>query len=66
MEIDSKHKEFASKLAFIMDEAHRLGLHRTGHRIHDAVRELGWEMQKRPVPYAERKWMYCNTPGVKD
>ena len=37
-------EEFASELAFVMNKAMRLGLYRTMHKLHDAVREIGWEM----------------------
>ncbi len=35
---------FAVKLSRIHMEAMELGLIRTGHKLHDAVREVGWEI----------------------
>ena len=37
-------REFTSKLALIHHEAHRLGLYRTGQKLHEAVREVGYEI----------------------
>ena len=34
---------FLAKLAELHAEAHRIGLHRTGHRLHEAVQESGFE-----------------------
>lgn len=39
-----ERREFALTLPLIMNKAHQLGLPRTGHKLHDAVRELGWEI----------------------
>lgn len=35
---------FASRLALVNEEAQRLGLHATGHAIHEAVKVVGFEI----------------------
>lgn len=37
-------QEFVNKLTFAMNEAGQLGLYRTMHKLHEAVREVGWEI----------------------
>lgn len=39
-----QQREFCSELALVMDKAHRLGLYKTGHLLHEAVRQVGWEV----------------------
>ena len=36
-------RDFITRLTSMHAEAHRIGLYRTGHKLHDAVREVGWE-----------------------
>lgn len=38
------HCDFASRLALMHAKAHRLGLYKTGHKLHAAVQEVGWEI----------------------
>lgn len=57
--------DFTRRLVFFIDEARRLGLYKTSHRLHDAERELGWELSGTEMPESERKRMYCNVSGVK-
>lgn len=66
MSITPETLEFANRLALMAEEASRLKLYRTMHRIKDAARECGWDMQDRDMPATERKRMYCNVQGVKD
>ncbi len=40
----AEQQEFASRLALMMNEAGKLRLYRTMHKIHDAVRAVGWEI----------------------
>lgn len=40
-------KKFPVELALMMDKAHRLGLHETGHALHTAVQKVGWELAQR-------------------
>jgi hypothetical protein len=65
MTLNQAHMDFAAKLGRMVEECHRLGLHRTAHRLHDAEREIGWEITNTPMPESERKRMYCQTDGVK-
>lgn len=37
-------KNFPVELANLMDRAHRLGLHATGHALHEAVKKVGYEL----------------------
>ena len=37
-------RDFVARLPLVMDEAHRLGLHVTGHAMHEAVRKSGYEL----------------------
>ncbi len=62
----NERPEFARDLSRMMVNAGALGLYRTQHRIHDAIRELGWEMAGMDVPAPEKKRFYCNVQGVKD
>lgn len=39
-----RKQEFIMELAGLHVEAHKLGLHRTGHALHEAVRVVGWEV----------------------
>lgn len=41
--IKERH-QFANELPLVMHRAGQLGLWRTMHKLHDAVRELGWEL----------------------
>jgi hypothetical protein len=36
--------KFPTELTTLMDRAHRLGLHATGHALHEAVKQVGWEL----------------------
>lgn len=42
--LTSARRAFAQRLPLVMVEAHRLGLHRTGHALHDAVQKVGYEI----------------------
>lgn len=47
-EITRKQFEaFPAELVTLMDKAHRLGLHTTGHALHEAVKKLGWELAEK-------------------
>lgn len=37
-------RDFAARLALMHAEAHRLGLYVTGHKLHAAVQQVGWEI----------------------
>lgn len=39
----SARRELCKQLPLIMNEAHALGLHKTGHALHEAVQAVGWE-----------------------
>lgn len=39
----SARRDLCRELPLLMDRAHRLGLHRTGHALHEAVKAIGWE-----------------------
>jgi hypothetical protein len=39
--------DYVIRVVGIAEEAHRLGLHETGHLLHDAVRKLGWELERK-------------------
>lgn len=51
-----ERQSFASDLVFLIDRARRLGLYRTSHRLHDAERELGWELAGQPMPETEPRY----------
>lgn len=51
--MSTEREQFAIDLTTLMNTAMRLGLYRTGHRIHDAVRELGWELAGEDKPESE-------------
>lgn len=36
--------QLASELTEIMTRAHAIGLHKTGHALHEAVRAIGYEI----------------------
>lgn len=36
-------------LCELMNEAHRLELHATGHALHEAVKKLGWELAEKKI-----------------
>ena len=40
-------REFLTRLPLVHEEAHRIGMHRTGHALHEAVREAGYELAER-------------------
>jgi hypothetical protein len=40
-----KQQAFASKLALLMNEAGEVGLYKTMHQIHEAVRIVGYELE---------------------
>ncbi len=42
-QLHGARREFLRRLALIHAEAHALGLHYTGHILHDAVKRSGWE-----------------------
>jgi hypothetical protein len=42
-EQQGEREKFTTKLTLLHVEAMRLGLYLTGHKIHDAVKQLGWE-----------------------
>jgi hypothetical protein len=46
-----KQKEFASRLALMHAEAGKLGLYVTMHKIHEAVKQVGYEMAGEPELY---------------
>ena len=54
-----EQKQFAYELNMLTDKARRLNLLRTMHRLHDAIRELGWDMAGQEMPESERNRMYC-------
>ncbi len=59
-------KEFASRLTLVMNEAMRLGLYRTMHKLHDAVREVGWELADIAKKEQEPKDSRYETRTAKD
>ena len=40
-------REFLTRLPLVHEEAHRIGMHRTGHALHEAVRVAGYELADR-------------------
>jgi len=46
-----EHIEFASRLALMQVEAGRLGLYVTMHKIHEAIKQVGYEMAGEPELY---------------
>lgn len=48
-------KEFASRLAQMHVEAGRLKLYVTMHKIHEAVKQVGYEMAGTPEMYDKMK-----------
>jgi hypothetical protein len=36
--------DFVVRLVSLAAEAHRIGLHKTGHKLHDAVKQVGYEL----------------------
>jgi hypothetical protein len=46
-----QQKEFASRLALMHVEAGQLGLYVTMHKIHEAVKQVGYEMAGEPGLY---------------
>lgn len=55
MKRDVRRDEFILELAALHHEAHRLGLHRTGHALHEAVRTVGWEIARQVESKARAK-----------
>lgn len=47
--------DFLPRLVILMDEAHRRGLHRTGHVLHEAVRTAGWEVADQLMATLKRR-----------
>lgn len=39
-----EHADFLSALSLAMNEAHKLGMHQTGHALHEALRIAGFEV----------------------
>ena len=44
MKTTHRRDEFVLELVSLHAEAHRVGLHRTGRALHEAVRAAGWEL----------------------
>lgn len=39
-------RALCQELPLIMNRVHAAGLHRTGHKMHEAVKEIGYEAEK--------------------
>lgn len=52
-EYTQERRAFVTELTLLHERAHRLGLYRTGHVLHEAVREVGWEIAGVPRPKPE-------------
>lgn len=42
-------QDFAVRLSYMMAEAGQLGLFRTMQALHEAVRQVGWELAEQPT-----------------
>ena len=45
VKIDPQIINFMNQLTSLHTQAHSLGLHRTGHALHDAVKAVGFEVE---------------------